>query len=40
VLLTTTTTITGFYIFDNLPAGNYVIEQTQPTGYGSSTPIP
>jgi fimbrial isopeptide formation D2 family protein/uncharacterized repeat protein (TIGR01451 family) len=38
VLLTTTTTITGFYIFDNLPAGNYVIEQTQPTGYGSSTP--
>jgi fimbrial isopeptide formation D2 family protein/uncharacterized repeat protein (TIGR01451 family) len=38
VLLTTTTTITGFYIFDNLPAGTYVIEQTQPTGYGSSTP--
>ncbi|MGQ9829265.1 MAG: SdrD B-like domain-containing protein, partial [Roseiflexus sp.] len=38
VLLTTTTTITGFYMFDNLPTGTYVIEQTQPTGYGSSTP--
>ena len=38
VVSTTTTLADGSYRFDNLPAGNYTIEQTQPTGYGSSTP--
>jgi uncharacterized repeat protein (TIGR01451 family)/fimbrial isopeptide formation D2 family protein len=28
----------GFYSFANLPAGDYSIAETQPTGYGSSTP--
>jgi fimbrial isopeptide formation D2 family protein/uncharacterized repeat protein (TIGR01451 family) len=38
VVSTTTTLSDGSYRFDNLPAGDYTIEQTQPTGYGSSTP--
>ena len=37
IVATTTTLADGSYRFDNLPAGNYTIEQTQPTGYGSST---
>ncbi|MFQ3633123.1 SdrD B-like domain-containing protein, partial [Roseiflexus sp.] len=37
VIATTTTLTDGSYRFDNLPAGNYTIEQTQPAGYGSST---
>jgi uncharacterized repeat protein (TIGR01451 family)/fimbrial isopeptide formation D2 family protein len=28
----------GSYLFDNVVAGNYTITETQPTGYGSSTP--
>ncbi len=38
VVATTTTLADGSYRFENLPAGSYTIEQTQPTGYGSSTP--
>ena len=37
VVATTTTASDGSYSFVGLPAGDYVIEQTQPTGYGSST---
>jgi fimbrial isopeptide formation D2 family protein/uncharacterized repeat protein (TIGR01451 family) len=33
VLLTTTTTITGFYAFDDLRPGTYTISETQPSGY-------
>jgi protocatechuate 3,4-dioxygenase beta subunit len=33
VLLTTTTTITGFYAFDTLRPGTYTISETQPSGY-------
>ena len=35
---TTTTAADGSYSFSGLPAGNYTITETQPTGYGSSTP--
>ncbi|MBO9325948.1 MAG: hypothetical protein J7463_11310, partial [Roseiflexus sp.] len=38
IVATTTTLADGSYRFDNLLPGNYTIEQTQPTGYGSSTP--
>nr|WP_298719688.1 SdrD B-like domain-containing protein [uncultured Steroidobacter sp.] len=38
VVATTTTDANGTYTFVGLPAGNYTIEQTQPVGYGSSTP--
>ena len=34
----TVTLADGSYRFDNLAAGDYSIEQTQPSGYGSSTP--
>ncbi len=40
---TTVTTITdaaGFYRFDNLPAGDYRIIETQPAGYGDSPLTP
>jgi hypothetical protein len=33
VLLTTTTTITGFYAFDDLRPGTYTVSETQPSGY-------
>jgi uncharacterized protein (DUF2141 family) len=33
VLLTTTTTVTGFYAFDDLRPGTYAVIETQPTGY-------
>ncbi len=35
---TTTTDANGFYEFTDLTAGDYAIVQTQPPGYGSSTP--
>lgn len=38
VVATTTTDTNGTYTFVGLPAGNYTIEETQPAGYGSSTP--
>lgn len=38
VIATTTTGPDGSYSFPNLPAGNYTVEETQPAGYGSSTP--
>jgi large repetitive protein len=38
IVATTTTDASGTYTFIGLPAGNYTIEQTQPAGYGSSTP--
>ncbi|PMP84949.1 MAG: hypothetical protein C0183_05490, partial [Roseiflexus castenholzii] len=37
VLLTTTTTITGFYRFDNLYPGVYTLLETQPSGYLDGT---
>ncbi|HEX2916673.1 MAG TPA: SdrD B-like domain-containing protein [Chloroflexia bacterium] len=37
VVATTTTAADGSYSF-NPPPGNYTIEETQPNGYGSSTP--
>ena len=38
VVATTTTGADGSYRFENLPAGSYTVEETQPAGYGSSTP--
>lgn len=38
VVATTTTGPDGSYRFENLPAGSYTVEETQPDGYGSSTP--
>jgi uncharacterized repeat protein (TIGR01451 family) len=38
VVATTTTGPDGGYRFENLPAGSYTVEETQPAGYGSSTP--
>jgi uncharacterized repeat protein (TIGR01451 family) len=38
IVATTTTDTNGTYTFVGLPAGNYTIEETQPAGYGSSTP--
>ncbi|HEY0685361.1 MAG TPA: SdrD B-like domain-containing protein [Steroidobacter sp.] len=38
IVATTTTDASGTYTFVGLPAGNYTIEETQPAGYGSSTP--
>ncbi len=38
VVATTTTGTDGSYSFPNLPAGSYTVEETQPAGYGSSTP--
>jgi len=38
LVATTTTDADGNYSFTNLPAGDYTIRQTQPDGYGSSTP--
>jgi uncharacterized repeat protein (TIGR01451 family) len=38
VVATTTTAADGTYGFFGLPAGNYQVEETQPAGYGSSTP--
>ncbi|GLW80517.1 SdrD B-like domain-containing protein [Actinokineospora globicatena] len=39
VLITTTTTDSnGHYTFPNLPLGNYIVVETQPVGYGSTTP--
>nr|WP_255696655.1 SdrD B-like domain-containing protein [Sandaracinobacteroides sayramensis] len=38
VVATTTTGADGSYRFDNLPAGSYTVVETQPAGYGSSTP--
>jgi uncharacterized repeat protein (TIGR01451 family) len=35
---TATTNATGDYGFTNVPPGNYFIQETQPAGYGSSTP--
>lgn len=38
VVATTVTGPDGSYRFENLSAGDYTIEETQPDGYGSSTP--
>ncbi|NJM42494.1 MAG: DUF11 domain-containing protein [Anaerolineae bacterium] len=38
VVMTTTTDANGNYAFTNLLVGNYTIVETQPGGYGSSTP--
>lgn len=38
VVATTITAADGSYSFTGLPAGNYTIEETQPNGYGSSSP--
>ena len=38
VLATTITDSNGNYVFTNAPVGNYQIVETQPAGYGSSTP--
>jgi hypothetical protein len=37
VLLTTTTSITGFYTFDNLRPGTYTVSETQPAAYNDGT---
>lgn len=37
-IATTTTDANGDYSFSNLASGDYTITQTQPLGYGSSTP--
>src|SRR5207302_6808818 len=37
-IATTVTAGDGSYLFDNVPVGSYSIVQTQPPGYGSSTP--
>ncbi len=36
--VTATTAADGSYTFPGLPAGSYTITETQPTGYGTSTP--
>ncbi len=38
VIATTTTAADGSFSFVNIPAGHYTVEETQPAGYGSSTP--
>lgn len=38
LIATTTTDADGNYSFTDLPSGNYTIRETQPDGYGSSTP--
>jgi large repetitive protein len=38
VSLTTTTAPDGTYSFPDVPAGDYTVTETQPTGFGSSTP--
>src|SRR3984893_10757526 len=38
VIATAQTAAAGSYFFANIPAGHYTIEETQPAGYGSSTP--
>ncbi|MCZ2342684.1 MAG: carboxypeptidase regulatory-like domain-containing protein [Bacteroidales bacterium] len=38
VVATTTTGPDGSYEFPNVPPGNYTVRETQPTGYGDSTP--
>ncbi|MEG1452431.1 SdrD B-like domain-containing protein, partial [Brevundimonas sp.] len=38
LIATTTTDADGNYSFVDLPSGNYTIRETQPDGYGSSTP--
>jgi uncharacterized repeat protein (TIGR01451 family) len=38
IVATTTTSVTGDYSFSNVPAGLYTVIETQPYGYGSSSP--
>ncbi len=38
VVATTTTDANGRYLFEGIPTGDYSVVETQPTGYGSSTP--
>lgn len=38
IVATTTTNAGGAYSFVGLPSGSYTIQETQPAGYGSSTP--
>ena len=38
IVATTVTLPDGTYVFNNVIAGNYTITETQPLGYGSSTP--
>jgi uncharacterized repeat protein (TIGR01451 family) len=38
VVATTTTAANGTYSFANIPAGHYTLDETQPAGYGSSSP--
>ncbi|GLZ42916.1 SdrD B-like domain-containing protein [Actinokineospora sp. NBRC 105648] len=37
-LATTVTDANGAYVFIGRPAGNYIVEELQPDGYGSTTP--
>jgi uncharacterized repeat protein (TIGR01451 family) len=38
IFATTTTNVSGDYAFSNVPPGTFYIVETQPTGYGSSSP--
>ncbi len=38
VVVTTTTDVNGNYSFAGIPVGDYSVIETQPTGYGSSSP--
>jgi len=38
VVATATTAADGSYNFTNIPGGHYTLQETQPAGYGSSTP--
>ena len=38
IVATTTTAPDGTFSFVNIPAGHYTVAETQPAGYGSSTP--
>lgn len=37
VIATTTTTVNGTYLFTNVPPGSYIVEETDPIGFTSTT---